>query len=122
MGVKLCQASWNKYRQKFEIRFPYAESKAKRKLTRLSRMLKFLTFEKRRVLIKAYFESQFKHCPLVGMFHGRQVNNEINCLHERALRMICEDSTSLFDTLLEKDKSFSSMIGIFNKLHWKCTK
>ena len=39
------------------------------------------------------------------MFHGRQVNNKINCLHERALRMIYEDSTS-FDTLLEKDVSF----------------
>ena len=59
--------------------------------------------EKKRVLIKAYFESQFKYCPLVWMFHGRQVNNKINCRHERALRMIYEDSTSPFDTLLEKD-------------------
>ena len=42
------------------------------------------------------------------MFHGRQVNNKINCLHERALRMIYEDSTSSFDTLLEKDMSFSN--------------
>ena len=41
------------------------------------------------------------------MFHGRQVNNKINRLHERALRMIYEDSTSLFDTILEKDMSFS---------------
>ena len=41
------------------------------------------------------------------MFYGRQVNNKINCLHERALRMIYEDSTSSFDTLLEKDMSFS---------------
>ena len=82
-------------------------SKANRKLTILSRMFKFLTFEKRRVLIKAYFESQFKYCPLVWMCHGRQVNNKIYCLHERALRMIYEDSTSLFDTLLYKDMSFS---------------
>ena len=65
-------------------------------------MFTFLTFDKRRVIIKAYFESQFKYCPLVWMFHGRQVNNEINYLLERALRMIYEDSTSSFDTLLEK--------------------
>ena len=26
MGVKLCQASWNKFRQKLEIWFSYAES------------------------------------------------------------------------------------------------
>ena len=41
------------------------------------------------------------------MFHGRQVNNNINCLHEKALSMTYEDSTSLFDTLLEKDISYS---------------
>ena len=70
-------------------------------------MFEFLTYEKRRVLIKAYFESQFKDCPLVWMFRGRQVNNKINHLHERALRMIYEDSTFLFETLLEKDMSFS---------------
>ena len=46
-------------------------------------------------------------CPIVWMFHDRQVNNKINHLHERALRMVYEDSTSSFDTLLEKDMSFS---------------
>ena len=52
-------------------------SKANRKLTLLSRMFKFLTFEKKRILIKAYFESQFKYCPFVWMFHRRQVNNKL---------------------------------------------
>ena len=82
-------------------------SKANRKLTILTRMFKFLTFEKRRVLVKAYFESQFKFCPLVSMFHGRQVNKKINQLHERPLKMIYENSTSLSENLLEKDMSFS---------------
>ena len=70
-------------------------------------MLKFLSFKKRRVFIKVYFESQFKFCPLEWMFHGRQVNNKINRLHERALRMIYEYSTFSFDTLLGKYMSFS---------------
>ena len=87
---------------KFDFHILKVCSKVNRKLT----MFKFVTFEQRRVLIKAYFESQFKYCPLVWMFHGRQVNNKINCLHERALRMIYEDSTSLCLTLLEKDLSF----------------
>ena len=82
-------------------------STANRKLTILSRMFKFLPFKKKRVLIKAYIESQFEYSPLVWMFYGRQVNNRINCLHDRALRMIYEESTSSFDTLLEKDMSFS---------------
>ena len=40
------------------------------------------------------------------MFLGRQINNKINYLHEQTLRMIYEDSTSSFDTLLEKDVIF----------------
>ena len=50
---------------KFDFHMLKVCSKANRKLTILSRMFKFLTFKKRRVLIKAYFESQFKYCPLV---------------------------------------------------------
>ena len=41
------------------------------------------------------------------MFHGRQINNRINFLHERALRMIYDDKTSSFLSLLESDNSFS---------------
>ena len=41
------------------------------KLTALIRMATFLTFEKRWVIFKAFFESQFKYCPLVWMFHFR---------------------------------------------------
>ena len=107
--MKLCQVSWNKYRVKLGIDFDMLKvcSKTNRKLTALSRMLKFLSFKKRRVFIKVYFESQFKFCPLESMFHGRQVNNKINRLHERTLRMIYEYSTFSFDTLLGKDMSFS---------------
>ena len=76
--------------------------KANRILTILSRIFKFLILRKRRVLIKAHFESQ----RLVWMFHGSQIN-KINHLHERVLRIIYEDSSSFFDTLLEKDMSFS---------------
>ena len=50
---------------KFDVLFLKVCSKANRKLTILSRMFKLLTFKKRRVLIKAYFESQFKYCPIV---------------------------------------------------------
>ena len=93
---------------KFDFHMLKVYSNANRKLTILSRMFKFLTFKKRRVLIKAYFKSQFKYCPLMWMFHGRRFNNKINHLHERALRMIYEDSTSSFDTLLERGMSFSA--------------
>ena len=41
------------------------------------------------------------------MFHWRTLNNKINCLHERALRIVYSDYKSLFCELLEKDKLFS---------------
>ena len=45
-------------------------SKANRKLTILSRMLKYLTFEEKCFLVRSYFESQLSYCRLMRMFHG----------------------------------------------------
>ena len=45
------------------------------KLSALTRVVKFVPFKKRRILFKAFIESQFKYCPLVWMFHGRQIND-----------------------------------------------
>ena len=41
------------------------------------------------------------------MFHSRTLNNKINQLHEKALRIVYGDFKSKFDELLEKDSSFS---------------
>ena len=40
------------------------------------------------------------------MFHSRRINNKINRLHERALRIVCDDHVSTFDQLLAMDKYF----------------
>ena len=37
--------------------------------------------------MKAFITSQFSYCPLVWMFHSRTLNNRINKIHERALRL-----------------------------------
>ena len=60
-------------------------NKPNKKLTALIRLVKFLSFEKKRNLLKAFIESQFKYCPLIWMFHSRNLNNKINHLHERDL-------------------------------------
>ena len=36
------------------------------------------------------------------MFHGREVNERINLLHERALRIVYNDYISTFGHILEK--------------------
>ena len=66
-----------------------------------------MSFNERRMVMKAFIESQFNYCPLIWMFHSRTLNNKINRLHERALRLVYSDYKSSFCELLEKDKSFS---------------
>ena len=39
------------------------------------------------------------------MFHNRTLNNKINRIHERALRIVYRDKTSNFTELLQKDNA-----------------
>ena len=66
-----------------------------------------MSLDKRKMLLRAFIESQFSYCPLIWMFHSRTLNNKINRLHEKALRIVYGDYKSKFDELLEKDSSFS---------------
>ena len=67
-----------------------------------------LKFEQRKLLLKAFITSQFFCAPAVWMFHNRQLNNHINRIHERALRIVYQDHNSTFDKLLAKDGSFKT--------------
>ena len=49
------------------------------------------------VFVKAH------HFPLVWMFHNRLMNNKINRLHKRCLRIIYNDKVLSFADLLAKD-------------------
>ena len=65
-----------------------------------------MSLDKRKMLLRAFIESQFSYCPLIWMFHSRTLNNKINRLHEKPLRIVYGDYKSKFDELLE-DSSFS---------------
>ena len=41
------------------------------------------------------------------MFHSRKLNNHINNIHERALRIVFGDYESTFQQLLKQNKSIS---------------
>ena len=61
---------------------------------------------KRRSLMKAFITSQFNYCPLIWMLLYMQLNNRINKIHERALRLVYKDNNKLtFNDLLELDNS-----------------
>ena len=51
--------------------------------------------------------AQFNHCPLIWMCQNRTYNNEINRLDERCLQLICTDTRSSLEALMEKDYSVS---------------
>ena len=80
-------------------------AKAGQKLTAISRIANLMSLEKRRVLVKSFFESQFEYCSLLWMCHSRTLNNGINRLHHRALRLIYRDELLSFSELLKKGGS-----------------
>ena len=79
--------------------------KASAKVNALSRISYYLDPLKRRLLLNAFFTSQFNYCPLTWMFHSRKLNNKIYRLHKRCLRLIYSDRISSYDELLDKGNS-----------------
>ncbi len=79
--------------------------KAGQKLHALSRISHFLDTEQLKRIMKAFILSQFNYCPLVWMFCDRTLNNKINHIHERALRITYKDMRTDFDTMLLRDNS-----------------
>ena len=60
-----------------------------------------MTVSKRRILMNAFFRSQFSDCPLVWMCHNRNLNNKVNRLHKKCLRIVYNDMLSSFQNLLD---------------------
>ena len=79
--------------------------KVSKKIHALARISSYMSSEKLRTVMKAFITSQFSYCPLVWMMHSRNINNRINRLHERALRIVYKDYNSPFQKLLDLDKS-----------------
>ena len=79
--------------------------KAGRQLSALTRLANILPFQKVRILMKSFFDSQFSYCPLIWMFISRSTNHKINRLQERSLRILYKDDISSFSELLQKDHS-----------------
>ena len=79
--------------------------KASAKLNALARISGYMDLPKRRVIMKLFIISQFGYCPLIWMFHSRALNNKINSIHKRVLRITYNHSKSTFKELLNKNNS-----------------
>ena len=89
---------------------PHVDSlckKASQKLNALSRIVSSTTFAQRKIILNSFIISQFSYCPLIWMFHSRKLNNRVNRIHERALRLVDKDNESNFQELLQKDNSIT---------------
>ena len=75
-------------------------SKASQKLHALARVGNYMDLKQRKLIVNTSILSQFGYCPLVWMFHNRTLNNRINRIYERALRIIYQDHNSSLDELL----------------------
>ena len=78
-----------------------------------------MNISKRRILMNSFFNSQFNCCPLVWMFHSRLINDKINRLHERVMRIVYSDFKSSFENLLKKDGTVSIRVKNLQKLKQK---
>ena len=88
----------------FESHITSLCKKASQKLHALARISHYMDLNKRRSLMKAFITSQFSYCPLIWMFHSRNLNNKINRIHEQVLRLVYQNNLS-FSELLDLDNS-----------------
>ena len=56
--------------------------------------MKFMSKNQAQLLMRRFIMSQFSYCPLIWMCHSRRINNQINKLDERALRLVYKDKSS----------------------------
>ena len=93
------------YKLKFDTHIETLCKKVRKKLHVLARIVKYMSTNQEQLLLRSFITSQFNFCPLTWMCHSRRINNQVNKLHERALRLVYNDKSSSFRELLERDNS-----------------
>ena len=71
----------------------------------LAQVLKCMSTNQLQLLMRSFIMLQFSYCPVIWMCHSRKINNQINKLHKRALKLVYNDKIYYFRELLERDKS-----------------
>ena len=90
---------------KFHAHLKIVCKKAGAKVTALTRLSRVTPMGKKKMLMNSFIKSQFSYCPLIWTFCSRELNDEMNRIHKRGLRVVYLDYTSSFEELLQKDNS-----------------
>ena len=81
--------------------------RASQKLNALAKIAPSMNMQKRRIIMKFFVTSQFGYYPLIWMFRSRRLSNKINSIHDKVLRITCQDHRRTFQELLNKVNSVS---------------
>ena len=66
----------------------------------LNRIRTFLNQQQLNLLLNSYILSVFNYAPIIWMFSSKSLNREINTIHKRAIRAVCQDFSSSYEDLL----------------------
>ena len=81
--------------------------KAAQKLYALARIENYMETEQLASLMNGFIMSYFSYCPLVWMLQIRNINNKIDKIQVRALRIVYKDNHSDFEPLFVNQNSAS---------------
>ena len=78
---------------------------ASAKIKGLRRVRNRLNLSKAKILFNSFILSQFNYCCFVWMFCSKTLQNKINQIQKRALRIVYNEPNLNLDKLVELDKS-----------------
>ena len=90
--------------------------KTSKKISSLATATPSITFDKRKLVINAFFTSHVSCCSLLQMCHSSKINRKINILHERCSSIIQNDKQSSVNVLLSRYSYVSIHIRNIKKL------
>ena len=103
----------------FESHASSLSKKASQMLYAFARVVNCIDLAKSKSPIKEFITSLFNYCPLIWMFHSRQLNNRISKIYERVLRIVYKDNKLTFNDLLRLDNSVTIHQRILQYLQQK---
>ena len=77
----------------------------------LQKLKSFIGFKEKKVLVQSFIFSNLEYCPLVWYFPSSKSLENIEKLHERALRFLYNDHTSSYNDLLSKSDRCTMLIS-----------
>ena len=105
----MCQIIGNNIDRKlnFDSHISDLCKKASLELNALNCLKTYIGNKEMEILINSFIYSNFNSCPLLWHFSSCKSTSKIEKIHKRCLRIILNDNTSDYQTLLEKSKKTS---------------